>query len=327
MNRFLKIRLTLSAAVSAIALIGAAQAQQIGVNAAVKNSVTIRSENDAAARNAAVGGDVRLKDTIRSGEKSALQVLLLDETVFTVGAKAQLTVDRFIYDPDAGSGEMAASVARGAFRMMSGRTAKNPRNVSVTTPVASMGVRGTIVEGAVGADVLSELAGLENIYAGRTLSDDATLIVLRGPGPDNRGFNRDGEVEVVTKAGRVVLRKPNAAVLIPDIDGEIIGPFDLPESAGLNVASQLGTVPDGEPTSEVFPLDLPAIFELDEPPFEPRIDPDDEQITDRPTGDCPISDGIPVTDGGIILDGDPGQVFDDFGSPDFGVECLEGDIR
>jgi hypothetical protein len=321
MTRVLK-RLSLGAA-STLALVGVALAQQVGVNAAVKNEVTIRGEAEEAARDAIVGEEVRLRDLITSGDEAALQVLLLDETVFTVGPQAQLVVERFIYDPDRGNGEMAASVARGAFRYMSGRTARRSRNVQIDTPVASMGVRGTIIEGAVGRDAIEQLTGLENQFGDVPTSENATVIVLRGPGEGNQSLNRDGAVDITTASGTYTLTESNQALFITGVGNTVIGPFTLPQQTAGTFQRVLGTTPNGPATSPVPEFVPPPPIVLDEEPVDPEIEPEDEQVVDRPTFVCPVADGIPVTDGGLILDNNPGQTFDDFGGIDFGLDCID----
>jgi hypothetical protein len=98
---------------------------------------------------------VNLNDEVRTGAASQLQILLLDRTIFTVGANARVAVDRFVYDPAANSRSTGVSVTKGAFRFMSGRTLGRPSGpVTVRTPVATIGIRGTIFEGVVGEDAM-----------------------------------------------------------------------------------------------------------------------------------------------------------------------------
>ena len=55
----------------------------------------------------------------------------------------KLTLDSYVFNPAAGSGTIKFGVV-GAFRFLSGRVSKLVRsNVSVTTPVATLGIRGT----------------------------------------------------------------------------------------------------------------------------------------------------------------------------------------
>lgn len=317
-------KFTLSAlALSQLAL-STALAQDVGVASAVRNDVSL--ERAAEVNSVQVGSDIQMRDLIKSGDNSALQMLLLDETTFTVGPKAEIVVDKFVYDPDAGTGEMAATVARGAFRMMSGKTARNPENVSVDTPVASMGIRGTIVEGAVGLDAVERLAGLDRQFQGVQRGPNATLIVLRGPSSTNGGnLTREGAVEVRTPQEVVTLTRTNTAVFIPAEGAPMIGPFPLPPETVKDFGELMVSIPDSDPVFPVPGVDRPDTGKIieDEPFREETRSPEGESIVDRPTLDCPVTDGIPVTGPGLLLGGDPNQTFDDFGTPDFGLACLE----
>lgn len=96
------------------------------------------------------GSPLFLGDAIESGPGAGLQILLADETVFTIGPDARLTIDEFVYSPAGGAGRLTATVARGAFRMISGKVAAaGPDAMRVRTPVATIGIRGTIVGGEV----------------------------------------------------------------------------------------------------------------------------------------------------------------------------------
>src|SRR5471030_1679989 len=72
-------------------------APKIGVAAAVKNDV--QRGTGAGAQPIAVGNDLFTNERIRTGEASAAQILFLDKTTLTIGARAELTLDRFVYDP------------------------------------------------------------------------------------------------------------------------------------------------------------------------------------------------------------------------------------
>ncbi|MEY2884980.1 MAG: hypothetical protein RL490_2704, partial [Pseudomonadota bacterium] len=144
---------------AAALLVGSSSAlgQAVGTNAAIRNQVTMKTARDAVARPALLRETVSLGDQIASGAASQLQVLLRDQSVFTVGANARMTIDKFVYDPARGASDVAASVARGAFRFMSGRSLGRAGggSAAVRTPVASIGVRGTIIEGAVGEEAVA----------------------------------------------------------------------------------------------------------------------------------------------------------------------------
>lgn len=213
-------------AASALAIASPALAQDdaqpvVGRNSAVLGTVTIASMGEDA-RPAVVKDDVRLGDLVASQASSKLQVLLLDETVFTVGESAELTIDEFVYNPNSNNNKMTASVKKGMFRFMSGKVgASNPENVAINTPIASLGIRGTIVEGLVGAEALAagEQMGLVDPSAA-TDADNAVLFVLRGPGPNNVGDDRRGLIDVDLPTGTFTVDEPGQAVFLQSLDAD-----------------------------------------------------------------------------------------------------------
>ena len=111
--------LVLSAPYSATA------AEQAGVSAAVRGDVQLTRLPEVVGRQITSGEPIFLTDRILSGPSSGMQILLLDETIFTIGPGSQLTIDEFVYDPETGAGRVSATVARGVFRFVTGKVAAN----------------------------------------------------------------------------------------------------------------------------------------------------------------------------------------------------------
>lgn len=215
-------------------------AQAVGVNAAVRNKVVIVGAGTKKARPAVVRERVVLNDEVRTAAASQLQILLLDRTTFTVGANARVAVDRFVYDPARNSRSTGVSVTKGAFRFMSGRNLQRPSGpVTVRTPVATIGVRGTIFEGVVGEDAI-DIAEREPAVGKKVKAkkDEASLIVLRGPGPRTQGDTRPGAVDVTVGASQVTLDRPGLALYAPRVGAPPIGPFPI-SAAGLMALQSL----------------------------------------------------------------------------------------
>src|ERR1700678_220013 len=83
------IKLALSGtAILALSLSAAQADPAIGTNAAIRNSVQTKASTDPALHPAVVRAPVHIGDVVVSGDKSALQILLVDQSVFTVGANA-----------------------------------------------------------------------------------------------------------------------------------------------------------------------------------------------------------------------------------------------
>lgn len=88
-----------------------------------------------------VQDDVFAQETLRTVEDGALHVIFRDGTELRMGSAATVTLDEFVYDPDAGAGKLLGSVSRGIARFITGRI--DDSAFAVRTPAALIGVRGT----------------------------------------------------------------------------------------------------------------------------------------------------------------------------------------
>lgn len=199
--------------------------QAVGIAASVVKEVKI-SNARTRARQVAVRQRVALADLVQTGKASQLQILLLDRSTFAIGASASVRIDRFVYDPANGR-SMGASVVRGAFRFMSGQSNRQ-NNASIDTPVATVGIRGTMLDGVVG-EAASSIARTE-LPAARNVKTDAktaTLVVLRGPGPQTDPRLQVGAASVTAAGVTVELTGPTQAVFVPRAGAAPIGPFSI----------------------------------------------------------------------------------------------------
>src|SRR5262249_59651052 len=73
----------------------------------------------------------------------SVQVLFADKTTLNVGPNSNLIIDTFVYDPAAGTGEMAVSLTKGALRFVGGQLSHQGA-ATVNTPTATIGIRGGI---------------------------------------------------------------------------------------------------------------------------------------------------------------------------------------
>ncbi len=216
--------------------------QTVGVNSAVRNNVRVKQGAAAPAVQAQIKQPVKMGSAITTGVNSGLQVTLLDQSSLTLGPSGSLTVDRFVYNPATKSSSVASSVTKGAFRFMSGRSGGTGRN-SMTTPAASIGIRGTMLEGAVGAEALAVAALQAGLPSGADVDPaTATVIVLRGPGPQARGTVRRGLIDVTAGGRTITLSQPGNAVFIPRAGAAPI-PFQLNNPAFQQLDIVLRTQP------------------------------------------------------------------------------------
>jgi hypothetical protein len=89
------------------------------------------------------GAPVFSNQKVSTGDAARLELTFLDGTQLTIGEHASMILDTFVYDPARGDGKLGMTV-KGAFRFVSGKISKQPnKQVAVTTPVATIGIRGT----------------------------------------------------------------------------------------------------------------------------------------------------------------------------------------
>lgn len=183
-------RLMAVTAVSCMAILGevpANAAEQVGVSAAVRGDVQLIPPGEAG-RQAKSGSPVNFLETVLSGKDSGLQVLLLDETTFTLGPDSEITIDDMVYDPAGQDSRLIVTVAQGAFRYLSGEIAKqNPEKVTIITPMGNIGIRGT------------------NLFAIET--GGQWFFGLLGPGPKNNTGDKPGGFVFENSQGTADVRR------------------------------------------------------------------------------------------------------------------------
>ena len=67
-----------------------------------------------------------------------MQVLLVDGSTFTVGPGSDLVIDKFVYDPKTGTGQIAASFSKGVMRFVGGKISKQDNAVYINTPAGAL---------------------------------------------------------------------------------------------------------------------------------------------------------------------------------------------
>ena len=92
-------------------------------------------------------------DQILTETGASVKLVFLDNTLFSLGEDAQMTLDKMLYNAEEESGEVVLSMLKGMFLFVSGKIAKtDPTDMVVNTPVATIGIRGTIVTGRIDPD-------------------------------------------------------------------------------------------------------------------------------------------------------------------------------
>src|SRR5271156_1774400 len=118
--------------------------QRIGVDSGVNPSAT-GIPPGALPRRLVLGQDVVFNERITTEDQGQTQILFVDESTLSVGPNANMVIDQFVYDPNAGTGKLVASLGRGVFRFVGGKLSKQDNAVTLRTPTATIGIRGGVV--------------------------------------------------------------------------------------------------------------------------------------------------------------------------------------
>jgi hypothetical protein len=169
-------------------------------------------------------------------------IRLRDQSVLTVGANAALNVDRFVIDTEADPAGVLVSMVRGAFRFVSGSRGAERERVAFRTPTATIGIRGTIIEAAIGTEALELLDGETGTSVSGDDPDQTAVIVLV-----------EGEIEIEVDGVRRIVSEPGQAVAVRG--RRVSEPFRLSPEAGQRLAGRLpprepggpGAGPQGQP--------------------------------------------------------------------------------
>ncbi len=118
--------------------------------AAAKVGVTSATDGDPlgkppqeAERVLRIGVDVQANELITTSASDRAHLLFLDGSSLTVGPNAQLTIDKFVFDPNTKTGELAINASKGVLRLVGGKISKNAP-ITITTPANTVGIRGGI---------------------------------------------------------------------------------------------------------------------------------------------------------------------------------------
>ena len=122
-------------------VIGTAAAK-VGVTSATDGD-PLGKPPDGAERVLRVGVDVQANEVITTKAGDRAHLMFLDGTSLTVGPDASLVIDKFVYDPNSKTGDLAITASKGVFRLVGGKISKT-NAIAVNTPSNSIGIRGGI---------------------------------------------------------------------------------------------------------------------------------------------------------------------------------------
>ena len=232
-------------------------AQEVGTAASV-NPLSQSAPPGGGTRVLRIGARIVYKERIQTNANGTVQLLFIDKTTINIGPNSNLVIDKFVYSPASGAGEMAASLIKGALRFVGGQVSHQGA-ATVNTPVATIGIRG------------------------------GTATIAHGQN-GTRVINHFGWITVTNASGTVVIRRSGFAVTVPD---RTTRPTE-PERVGQPEINQYLTLLTSRPGQTGGAVSVPTDalvrqFGIGQLPgsFGPEIQPIQQQTT---TGETVIFD-------------------------------------
>src|SRR5215831_1464658 len=141
-----------------------------------------------ATRALGLNSSVFRNEIVATAETARLEVTFTDNTRLTLGEKAKLTLDTYVFDSAARRGTIKFGLI-GAFRFVSGQVSKlASADASVTTPVAVVGIRGTefwggpIDDQVLGVFLIEGAVGVSNAAGQQILNQPGQGTNIAAPG-------------------------------------------------------------------------------------------------------------------------------------------------
>ncbi len=205
------------------ATLGKADAQEVVGAVGAANAAPTGRAPSKTQRVLKPGDDVFFKDHITTRRGGSAQITFLDRSTLNVGENSDLVIDEFIYKPGE-AGTMRAKLNKGVLRFVGGDISHGG-GTSVTTPTATIGIRGGI--GMIGY-----------------LADRAPAVALPGIPSDFAGgtivVNGYGVLTVRNATSEVTIRRPGFAVFVK-ADATISAPVRLDMAAAQALVKSLGS--------------------------------------------------------------------------------------
>jgi hypothetical protein len=194
-------------------------AQDVGAAAAV-NPLSQSTPPGRETRVLRIGARVVHNERIQTTASGTVQLLFVDKTTLDVGPSSTLVIDRFVYDPATGTGQMVTSLTKGALRFVGGELSHQGA-ATVNTPAVTIGIRGGIATVAHGPD-------------------------------GTRIINDFGQLSITNGCGTTVIRRTDFAVTVADWTSCPTEPQRVTQSETNNYLTLLTSQP-GQTGGAAFP--------------------------------------------------------------------------
>ena len=131
-----------SAMVLAALLAASVSAADIGQIKVSNGQVTVERKGES--RPGSVGTRLESSDVLKTGADGSVGITMRDNSLLSAGPNSILALERFDFDPTSSQGRFDAQLQKGSLAVISGSIAKqSPESMTVRTPSAILGVRGT----------------------------------------------------------------------------------------------------------------------------------------------------------------------------------------
>lgn len=118
------------------------EAAVVGHVQTMKGSVTIARAT--ALLPGAPGFEIRLGDTVQTGQPGAVGLVFLDNSTVSLGSASELLISEYAFEPRDGKFALVMRMVKGSFSYVSGLIGKlAPESIRLQLPEATIAVRGT----------------------------------------------------------------------------------------------------------------------------------------------------------------------------------------
>ena len=154
--------------------------EPIGNVATLTGTVTvIRNKNSLPLK---LRDDIYFNDTVQTSTSSTLGITFNDSTTFNLSANSRITIDNYVYEEGGSQNAASFDIAKGTVAFVAAAVAKTG-DMKITTPTASLGIRGT--------------TGLVEVPEGAAATSANNVAIKLYPDADGRV----GRIEVNDRAG------------------------------------------------------------------------------------------------------------------------------
>ena len=237
-----------------ILLVGTLDASEIGEISELRGNGEITRVDSSDTLTATLDSDIFSFDDVRTGN-GRMATEFIDDSILKLTEHSKVIIDEFIFDPDPSKSRMALKMASGTARFITGKLGMiNKENISIRTPTATIGIRGT--------DFTTTVDEL-----GRSL-----VILL----PDKDGSS-SGEITVETASGVEILNEPFQATMV--------SAWEQPPTKAVTIAGMtLGLIDNMLIVQR--PQEVERAVEEQESGVSPTAELDKDFFDDAPDLDC-----------------------------------------